>query len=68
MRTLDTTATQSALRRDLRLLLRLAAMLVQYGTTGARQRRAYRRCAARGEVFWVDATETTHHRQEALRR
>jgi hypothetical protein len=68
VRTLDTTSTQSALRRDLWLLFRMAAMLIQYGTTGARQRRAYRRCVERGEVYYVDGAGQTRHREEALRR
>ena len=40
--------------RDLALLGRLAGMTVYYWTRGARLRKAYRECEARGEVFWVD--------------
>ena len=70
MRTLDTptSATASALRRDLALLLRIARMVYAFATAGARLRRAYRRCQARGEVLWVDALGPTHHREEALQR
>jgi hypothetical protein len=68
VRTLVTPGAPGALRRDLRLLLRMAGMLLQYATTGARLRRAYRRCEARGETFWVDAGGPTRHREEALRR
>lgn len=68
MRTLDAAGAPRAWRRDLALLLRMARMLVQYSTAGARVRRAYRRCAARGDVFWVDALGPTRHREEALRR
>ncbi len=55
-------------RRDLLLLRRMASMLFQYWTAGARLRRAYRRCEARGKVFWVDASGPTRHREEALGR
>lgn len=41
-------------RRDLALLGHLAGMTVFYWTRGARLRKAYRDCEARGEVFWVD--------------
>jgi hypothetical protein len=44
----------STLSRDLGLLLRMAAMIVGYWTVGARLRRSYRRCQARGEVLWLD--------------
>lgn len=66
MRTLET-APASGLRRDLDLLRRMAGMLFRYWTAGARLRREYRRCEARGEVFWVDAWGPTRHREEALR-
>lgn len=56
------------LRRDVGLLLRMAGMVVQYWTVGARLRRAYRTCEARGEVLWLDAGGPTRHREEALRR
>jgi hypothetical protein len=42
-------------------------MVVVYSTVGARLRRAYRRCEARGGVFWVDELGPTKHREEALR-
>ena len=67
MRTLDTRRPESAWRRDLTLLARMAAMVFQYCTAGGRLRRAYRRCEARGEVFWVDAPGATRHREEPLR-
>jgi hypothetical protein len=57
-----------AWRRDLELLTRLAGMLVFYATSGARLRRAYGRCQARGEVLWLDQLGTTRHREEALLR
>ena len=41
-------------RRDLALLGRLAGMAVYYWTRGARLRKVYRDCEARGEVLWVD--------------
>ena len=68
MRTLDTGETHSVLWRDFELLRRMAGMLFLYWTAGARLRRAYRRCAARGETLWVDALGPTQHREEALRR
>ena len=42
------------LRRDVRLLLRIARMLFYYFTIGARTRRLYRAKQARNEIFWVD--------------
>jgi hypothetical protein len=66
VRTLAAAGT-NALRRDLALLWGMTRMLLQYWTVGARLRGAYRRCQARGEVFWVDATGPTRHREEALR-
>jgi hypothetical protein len=68
VRTLDSGALSSRLRRDLDLLGRLAGMLLSYWTAGARLRRAYRACQARGETFWVDAPGPTKQREEALRR
>lgn len=41
-------------RRDLALLGKLIGMTLYYWTRGARLRKAYRDCEARGEVFWVD--------------
>jgi hypothetical protein len=67
VRTLAATGT-NALRRDLALLRAMVRMLLQYWTSGARRRRAYRRGAARGEVYWVDAAGPIRHREEALRR
>jgi hypothetical protein len=67
VRTLAAAGT-SALRRDLALLWGMTRMLLQYWTAGARLRREYRRCEAKGEVFWVDALGPTRHREEALRR
>ncbi len=66
MRTLDS-APASALRRDIALARRIAVMLFQYLFQGGRLRREYRRREARGEVFWVDASGPTRHREEAMR-
>ena len=41
-------------------------MVFQYVVPGGRLRREYRRKAARGEVYWVDAAGPTRHREEAL--
>jgi hypothetical protein len=68
VRTLDATPAHGTLRRDLALLRRMAGMLLVYWTAGARLRRAYRRCEARGEVLALDAKGATRHREEALRR
>ena len=59
MRTLDEQATSRntllrRLRRDVGLLWQLSRMGVQYFTTGARVRRAYRAKAMTGETYWVD--------------
>jgi hypothetical protein len=67
MRTLEGIAPTAALRRDLRLLWRMAVMLLRYWTVGGRMRREYRKREARGEVYWVDAGGPTRHREEALR-
>ena len=66
MRTLDSSPS-STLRRDLALAWRIAVMLFQYTFAGGRLRREYRRREARGEVFWVDASGRTRHREEAMR-
>jgi hypothetical protein len=67
VRTLVTSGGGGTLRRDLALIARIAGMLFQYATAGGRLRRAYRRCQARGETFFVDAGGPTHHREETLR-
>jgi hypothetical protein len=67
MRTLVEASDGRAWRRDLRLLQRMAGMVFQYATMGARLRRAYRRCQSRGETFWLDAAGATRHREEGLR-
>lgn len=67
MRTLDSRGGQT-LGRDLRLLGRMALMVVGYWTVGSRLRRAYRRCQARGEVLWLDEGGTTRHRDQPLAR
>jgi hypothetical protein len=64
MRTLVTESDGAEWLRDLRLLLRMAGMLFQYATTGARLRRAYRRCQARGQTLWLDEGAATRHRDE----
>ncbi len=43
-----------SLLRDWRHLRRLGSMTVDYFTTGARVRRAYREKIARGEKVWLD--------------
>jgi hypothetical protein len=68
VRTLDTPNPKDGFLRDIALLRRLVAMLFQYWVGGGRLRREYRRRAARGEVYWVDASGGTRHRDEALRR
>ena len=68
MHTLDSTRGESALKRDLRLVARMAAMLYGYFVAGGRLRREYRRRERRGETFWVDETGPTHHREEPLRK
>jgi hypothetical protein len=68
MRTLDAASRTAGLKRDVALLLRLAAMLFQYLVPGGRLRREYRRREARGEVYWVDAAGPTRHREEPLRQ
>ena len=68
MRTLDTASRTLGLKRDVGLLLRLGAMLFQYLVPGGRLRREYKRKEARGEVYWVDASGPTRHREEALHR
>jgi hypothetical protein len=42
----------------------MAGMLWFYSTEGARLRRAYRDCEARGETYWVDAAGPTRHREK----
>ena len=59
MRTIDQRFTRDTsfwqrLRRDLRLLWRMAQMLYAYLVIGRRIRQAYRDKEARGDVFWVD--------------
>jgi hypothetical protein len=67
MRTLHALPT-AGLRRDVALLRRIASMVFQYLIAGGRLRREYRRREARGEVLWLDASGTTQHREEPLRR
>ena len=59
MRTIDdqfTTETsfRKRLLRDVRLLIRIAKMILSYFTEGRRIRKTYRMKEARGETFWVD--------------
>ena len=59
MRTVDNAASANQsrwnkLRNDMALLMRFAAMILYYFTTGRRLRRTYRECETRGEVFYVD--------------
>ena len=67
MRTLPAAQSTSGFRRDLALLRRIAGMLLQYLFAGGRLRREYRRKQARGEVYWLDASGPTRHREEPLR-
>ena len=67
MRTLEGAPRTGGFRRDLALLRRIASMVFQYLLPGGRLRRQYRRREARGEVFWVDASGPTQHREEPLR-
>lgn len=62
MRTLDQEFTTNAsrvelLRRDLRVLMRMARMLWRYMWKGGRIRRAYRAMETRGEIYWVDESQ-----------
>ncbi len=66
MRTLTSSAPARSLWQDVRLLYRIAAMVVQYWVQGGRLRREYRRCEARGEVLWLDAVGPTRHREASL--
>jgi hypothetical protein len=68
MRTLDTRGGSSPWRRDLRLLLDLAAMLAIYWTAGARLRHRYRKKQARGETLFVDEEGPSRHREAPLAR
>ena len=42
------------LRSDVVFLIRLTRMILYYWIVGGRIRKAYRRCQARGEIYWVD--------------
>jgi hypothetical protein len=68
MRTLESGPRTTVFRRDVALLWRLAVMLFQYLVPGGRLRREYRRREVRGEVYWVDASGPTRHREETLHR
>ena len=68
MHTLDSGRSASALRRDLRLLGRMAAMLFGYFAVGGRLRRRYRRAQRRGETYWLDEAGATQHREAPLQR
>ena len=67
MRTLHSVQPRAGFRRDLALLWSIASMMFQYLVPGGRLRGEYRRKAARGEVYWVDAAGPTRHREEPLR-
>ena len=59
MRTVDNQANPNESRRakwirDMRLLFRLAGMTLYYFTAGRRIRAAYRRCAQRNQIYYVD--------------
>jgi hypothetical protein len=66
MRTTEAGGAGPSWRRDLALLVRMASMVFGYLTAGARLRRAYRGCEARGEVLFLDELGPTSHREEAL--
>jgi len=66
VRTLTAAGPTRSLWRDVRLLQRIASMVVQYWVQGGRLRREYRRREARGEVLWLDALGPTRHREAAL--
>ncbi len=68
MRTLHSSRPATGLRRDLALLWRIGGMLVQYLTEGTRLRQEYRRRQFKGEVYWVDGSGPTRHREEPLRQ
>jgi hypothetical protein len=68
MRTLESGSRTTVVRRDFALLCRLAVMLFQYLVPGGRLRREYKRKEARGDVYWLDASGPTQHREEALHR
>lgn len=48
------TSLWNRLRRDSRLLLRMARMLKVYIFVGGRIRRAYRAKETAGDIYWVD--------------
>ena len=71
MHTLDERASRSAgffnrLRRDLKLLVSIARMLMQYFTEGRRVRKTYRQHIRRGEVLWLDEQGPRQHRDAAV--
>ncbi len=68
MHTLDSARTESTLVRDLRLVGRMAMMLFGYFVVGGRLRRGYRQAERSGDVFWVDETGPTRHREAPLRK
>jgi hypothetical protein len=67
MRTLSSTGATESLKRDLVLLWRIAAMVLDYWLAGGRLRREYRRREARGEVLWLDEVGPTRHREAPMR-
>ena len=68
MRTLASSRHERPWRRDLKLLVQIARMLLGYLVAGGRLRRRYRALEARGETFWVDEDGPRGHREAALRR
>jgi len=67
MRTVTSTGATASLKRDLRLIWQIAAMILDYWLAGGRLRREYRRREARGEVLWLDEVGPTRHREAPLR-
>ena len=53
-RTAGTLNVWGRLRRDVVFLTSLTRMILYYWIAGGRIRKAYRRCQARGEIYWVD--------------
>jgi len=68
MRTLDPPRHERPWRRDLKLVVQIARMLLGYFVAGGRLRRRYRALEARGETFWLDEEGPSEHREAALRR
>jgi hypothetical protein len=53
-RTVGVLSVWGRLHRDVVFLTSLTKMIVYYLIEGARIRKAYRQCHARGKIYWVD--------------